>query len=50
MSNDQAARDGDVRNSQRWTPEGVAKAAQAAEAPPKGSAVKKKTPAKKKGS
>lgn len=28
-------RDGEVRNAQRWTPDGVAKAAKAAEAPPK---------------
>lgn len=44
-SNDQAARDGDVRNSQRWTPEGVARAAKAAEAAPSGA--KKKTSKKK---
>jgi hypothetical protein len=41
---DTPTRDSEIRNSQRWTPAGVAKAAAAAEAPPK--AVK---PAKKGG-
>ena len=39
-------RDPDIRNSQRWTPGGVAKAAEAAEAPRRAPA--KKKPAKKK--
>jgi hypothetical protein len=42
---DISTRDPEIRNSQRWTPAGVAKAAAAAEAPPK--AVK--PAAKKKG-
>lgn len=41
MSKGITERDGDIRNAQRWTPEGVAKAAKAAEAPPKAKPVKK---------
>jgi hypothetical protein len=48
MSEAWTERDADVRNAQRWTPGGVAKAAQAAEAPLKGPVEKKKPAAKKK--